>query len=54
MKRRTQPLVVLVTVLAIIILAAGLLVTSGVFGLVLDTDNASVGHGTVKPHEHNS
>lgn len=54
MKRSTQPLAVLVTVLAIIILAAWLIITSGIFGLVLDTDDASVGHGTVESYEHNS
>ncbi|MBH0117059.1 hypothetical protein I6E52_09395 [Salinibacterium sp. NG253] len=54
MKRSTQPLAVLVTVLAIIILAAWLIITSGIFGLVLDADDASDGHGTVEPYEHNS
>ncbi|MBH0007807.1 hypothetical protein [Salinibacterium sp. SWN1162] len=54
MKLSAQPLVVLVTVLAIIILAAWLIITSGIFGLVLDTDDALVWHGTVEPYEHNS
>ncbi|MBH0130619.1 hypothetical protein [Salinibacterium sp. NK8237] len=54
MKRSTQPLVFLVAVLAIIILAAWLIITSGIFGLVLDADVASAGHGTVDPYEDNS